>query len=249
MKLRVVGGYGGELPGCRSTAFLVDGTIALDAGSLSTGLTLGEQVRLRHVLISHSHADHCASLTYLAENVFDHLSSPIRIHGSEEVVAALRRHVFNDVIWPDMASPRLPVYDITPLPPYVAAPTDHLTVTPVPVPHTVPCQGFHIDDGQVGLLYGADMAPNDTLWDFANRVERLDTLLVECSFPNRLQRLATVSKHLTPRDLDRELAKLQRPARILVYHLKPPHWDEIVEELEALQRPLTIIEQGVTYTV
>jgi hypothetical protein len=38
MKLRVLGCHGGELPGCRSTCFLVDGSLALDAGALTASL-------------------------------------------------------------------------------------------------------------------------------------------------------------------------------------------------------------------
>ncbi len=40
MRLRVLGCHGGELPGCRSTCFLVDGTLALDAGALTASLEL-----------------------------------------------------------------------------------------------------------------------------------------------------------------------------------------------------------------
>ena len=35
MKLSVLGCHGGELPRCRSTCFLVDGSLAIDAGSLT----------------------------------------------------------------------------------------------------------------------------------------------------------------------------------------------------------------------
>lgn len=251
MQLRVIGGYGGELPTCRATSFLINETIALDAGSLSMGLTLEEQVRLQHILISHSHADHCASLSYFSDNVFGLVDAPIALHGSAEVIRALREHLFNNTIWPDMASPPLQVLELTTLQPGVPSSLGGLQVTPVAVPHTVPCLGFYLDDGKSGLLYAADMAPNDELWDFANSVERLDAVLVECSFPSRLQELAQVSMHLTPRDLRSELAKLRRNAKVLIYHIKPPYWDEVTAELQQLptRHPLQIVEQGACYRI
>jgi hypothetical protein len=45
---------------------------------------------------------------------------------------------------------------------------------------------------------------------------------VECSFPNSLQHLADVSKHLTPATLRSEIVKFPPGAPIHLYHMKPP---------------------------
>lgn len=248
MRVRVVGGYGGELPGCRSTTLLVGTSVALDAGSLSSGLSLQDQAGLRHILLSHAHADHCASLAYLTENVFGIPEGPIELLSGAEVLDALRRHFFNDVIWPDMI--RLGVLAPVVLSPGVPQRIGELTVTPVRLPHTVPCLGYHLDDGHRGLLYAADMGPNDELWALANSVQRLDAVVVECSFPNHMERLAHVSQHLTPALLAAELAKLRRPCRILVSHVKPPHHAKIVAELSALGLPgLEVLRQDASYDI
>ena len=62
MKLRVLGCYGGNTPGRGMTSFLVNDTLALDAGWVSGALTLKEQVKVKDVVISHSHLDHTCSL-------------------------------------------------------------------------------------------------------------------------------------------------------------------------------------------
>ena len=248
MLLRIIGGYGGELPGCRSTCFLVNESVALDAGSLSSGLGIEEQLRVRHILLSHSHADHCASLTYLSENIFGHVPAPLEIHCSTEVLDALRAHLLNDVIWPDMFA--LKVFEAKAVRAWETFDVAGMQVTAIPLPHTVPCMGFYLDDGDHGLLYSADMGPCKELWSFANSVERLDTVLVECSFPNRLRKLAQLSQHLCPSELGAQLERLDRPVDVLVYHIKPPHLDEVAEELAALGIPsMHIVEQDRRYEI
>jgi hypothetical protein len=44
VKLKVLGPHGGELPGCRSTCFLVDDVLALDAGALTSTLSLSSKI-------------------------------------------------------------------------------------------------------------------------------------------------------------------------------------------------------------
>jgi len=40
------------------TSFLLNGSVCLDAGFVSGALTLREQVKVKDVIISHSHLDH-----------------------------------------------------------------------------------------------------------------------------------------------------------------------------------------------
>jgi ribonuclease BN (tRNA processing enzyme) len=57
---------------------------------------------------------------------------------------------------------------------------------------------------------------------------------VECSFPNALQHLADVSKHLTPATLRAEMEKLPPDAPIYLYHMKPPTLERLRAEVAAL---------------
>ena len=88
-----------------------------------------------------------------------------------------------------------------------------------------------------------DTGPTEELWRVLNRTENLKALLLETSFPNKLQKLADVSGHLTPRTLRRELAKFQRNgASILLYHLKPAFLQQLAEELKGL--PVEVLRLG-----
>src|SRR2546428_75483 len=69
MKLRVLGAFGGEGLGHRPTAFLINDRTLIDAGTVSSALTVPEQLSIEHALISHSHLDHVAGLRDLSETL------------------------------------------------------------------------------------------------------------------------------------------------------------------------------------
>ena len=63
----------------------------------------------------------------------------------------------------------------------------------------------------------------------------MDALIVEVSFPNNMESLALITKHLTSSMLIDELAKIaELPKRILVTHPKPQYYDIIRREIECL---------------
>ena len=68
MELRVIGCHGGETPKHRTSAFVVDDRLAIDAGSLTSGMELKAQCALEAVLVSHAHLDHVRDLATIADN-------------------------------------------------------------------------------------------------------------------------------------------------------------------------------------
>ena len=83
------------------TSYLVNDCVAIDAGSLGIGLSLARQRHIKHVVLSHSHIDHIGMLPIFLENGDGPAATRVTIHGSEAVLEALHRHVFNDCMWPD----------------------------------------------------------------------------------------------------------------------------------------------------
>src|SRR5204862_6797539 len=96
--------------GCKTTAFLLDGDVLIDAGTGVGDLELDALARIDHILISHSHLDHVLAIGLLADAVMRVRDAqgrgPIQVHALPETIAALRTHIFNGVIWPDFT--RLP---------------------------------------------------------------------------------------------------------------------------------------------
>jgi ribonuclease BN (tRNA processing enzyme) len=115
MRVRVLGCHGGETPKHRTTCFLIDERITIDAGAVCRSLTLDEQVKIDHMLVSHSHMDHVKDLALLADQVIGRRDKPIQLHCGPETAETLRSSYFNNYLWPDFTkipTPEAPVMKI-----------------------------------------------------------------------------------------------------------------------------------------
>jgi len=99
------------------------------------------------------------------------------------------------------------------------------------------------------VAFSSDTAETEEFWKIINEMKGLDALLIEASFPDRLAKLAHVSRHFTPASLGQELKKLTHDGMdIMAVHLKPSYRDEIIQQLNALNIPeLTVMDPGKVY--
>jgi cAMP phosphodiesterase len=251
--MRVLGCSGGELPRHRTTCFLVDGRLAIDAGALTASLPLDDLLKLDDIVLTHSHFDHVKDVPLLSDLLVGRRRTPVRVHASTACARTLRESVFNDELWPDFTKiPTLqtPVIDIIPFDPERPFKAGRYTVSPVPVHHPVESVGFVLSDGKTAIGISGDTGPTARFWRRVNAEKRLKALLVELSFPNELQWLADVSGHLTPRTLEAELSKLSRNGfPVLLYHLKPAYVAELKRELARLGLPnVRVLRRGDEFT-
>jgi cAMP phosphodiesterase len=249
MRLRVLGCSGGELPGHRTTCFLVDGRLAIDAGALTSTLSLKELERVDDIVLTHSHFDHVKDVPLLADLLIGRRERPVRIHASTACARTLRKSVFNGELWPDFTripDARRPILAIRPFDPRRPFKVGRYTLRPTPVCHPVESVGYVLSDGKVEVAVSGDTGPTTDFWGRVNAARRLKALLVEVSFPNRLQWLADVSGHLTPNTLATELTKLDRNGfPVLLYHLKPAFAAELRREVRSLRLPgVRILAEG-----
>lgn len=253
MRLRVLGCYGGETPDHKTTSFLVDDTLLIDAGSACSGLALDDQLKIRNILLSHTHMDHIRSIPFLLDNVLGKINHKITVWGIPEVLELLHANLFNGIIWPDFTqipTPEKALLVLKPLEPGQETEVDGYRVTAIPVNHTVPTAGFIVDDGAMSLLYSGDTWETEEIWKAGNARANLKVVLAETSFPAEMARFGDVTKHLTTGNLPGELAKLNRPnARVFVYHTKPAYTAAIIAELAAVtDYDIQVMADGETYT-
>lgn len=253
MKFKVLGCFGGNVPGLGMTSFLVNGRVCLDAGWVADALTLEEQERVQDIFISHSHMDHTCSLPFLIDNNFSAPGFHMRIYALGEVVDALKAHMFNNSAWPDftrLPSQEKPVLELVRLREERPVEVQGLRVRAVRVSHTVPTTGFIVEDARSALAFSSDTGPTRRFWELSNATRKLRAVITEVSFPNQEQRIADISGHLTPQALDAELAKLERDVPVYLYGRKPRFVRQITRELKSVaDRRIRLLVQGRTYTV
>ncbi len=241
MDLYVVGCHGGETTKHRTCAFVIDEVLALDAGSVTSGLDLAAQARLEACVVSHAHLDHVRDLATLADNRCQMGLPPLVIAGTRGTLAALRAHFFNNVLWPDFtAIPSVtePTIRFQELEPERTAVIAGFSVKPVLVNHSIESAGFVITSPTGGALgYSGDTGPTDRLFEVLNEERDLRALLMEVSFPERERRVALASGHHTPGTLAVDLRKLRTPRELptLLYHIKPYFQAEVERECAAIE--------------
>jgi cAMP phosphodiesterase len=249
VRLKVLGPHGGELPGCKSTCFLVDGRLALDAGALTSTLELPELAKVDDVLLTHSHFDHVKDLPMLSDVLVGRRDRPVTIHSNTECIATLKKNLFNKLLWPDFTkipTKKNPVFALRAFKPGATVQVGSYRVKTVLVTHPVESCGYVISDGKRSMAISGDTGPTEQFWKVLNKVEGLELLLLECSFPNQLQALADISGHFTPQTLEAELDKFdRRGCEVVLYHLKPAFVRQIEKEVAHL--PVHVAALGDEY--
>lgn len=236
MKVRVLGCSGAIAKDCRTTSFLVDEDVLIDAGTGVGDLTLEEMKGIGHILLTHSHLDHIAALPLMIDSIASQLTQPILVHALPGTIAALQAHIFNHVIWPDFS--RIP----TPAAPFIAfreiqvgqiLKFEGKEIEVLPAVHTVPAVGYSVSAGKGCWVFTGDTERNPAFW---RRVNQLDVaaLVIETAFSNREQRLAKRSLHLSPQVLADELDCIEKSKSFPIYitHTKPAETELIMAEIQ-----------------
>lgn len=258
MKIRVLGAHGSDLlvkgatgsTNCRSVGFLVNDELIVDAGTLASALTIEEQRRVKHILLSHTHLDHVKEIPPLVDNLFELVDHQVVVSSVSSVVEGLKKHIFNDLVFPNffhiqasnhaiLRSQSLELKVETIL-------SNGISVIPVLVNHTVETVGFVIRDETVAWIYSGDTYYTEEIWKIAARTPNLKGVFIEVSFPDSMIDMARQSKHLTPMLLAQEYRKIGKPdLPVFVYHMKPIVRDQIIQEIARLDiENVTVLQEG-----
>lgn len=240
MLIRVLGCSGTVAKDCRTTSFLVDDSLLVDAGTGVGDLTLDEMRRIDHVVLTHSHLDHIAALPLMVDAVAALREQPLFIHALPQTLQALQAHVFNNVIWPDFTripTPEKPFVRTSPLLVGQQLMLAGKRIEVLPAVHTVPGCGFAVSDGEREgtpcWVFTGDTERNPAFWARINQLP-VGMLVIETAFCNADRALAKVSLHLSPTTLADELDFID-PAHhypIYITHTKPAQTDRIMAEIE-----------------
>lgn len=241
MKIRVLGCSGAIAKDCRTTSFLLDSDVLVDAGTGVGDLHLSEMTAIDHVLLTHAHLDHVAALPLMIDAVASLRAQPLNVYALPETISALKQHIFNGVIWPDFTS--LPSVERPFLCFHPLALGDVLTiggkrVETLPAIHTVPTLAFSISADVPNShcwVFSGDTGHNPDFWVRVNELP-VAILVIETAFSEREAALAVKSLHLCPDMLRQQLDLMRADAAypILITHTKPAETQLIMAELQQM---------------
>src|SRR5436190_3580453 len=171
MKIRVLGCSGGIGGSLRTTSFLVDDDVLLDAGTGVGDLSLEALAKIDHIFVSHSHLDHVTSIPFLVDTVCWMRGAPIVVYGIKETLDILRTHLFNWRLWPDFTQipdAQKPFMVYRELQVGEVVEIKGRRFMPIPANHTVPAVGYVVSSPRACLIYSGDTSVNDGLWQAVN---------------------------------------------------------------------------------
>lgn len=247
MKIRILGCHGSELPGIHLSSYLIDDSIILDAGSITSTLTFEEQKKIKHILISHSHLDHIKDIAFLADNLQEAPPTPIEIISSEETIKIIEEHLLNNQIWPDftkLPNEKNPILKYKPIKANAPYKIEGVEIKAVYSNHVVPTVSYFISNQESTVLFTSDTGPTKEIWEIANKTKNLKAVFIDTTFPNKMQSLADKSKHLTPHRLKEEITKLKQKATIYSYHNKGRFKQELDSEIKECCQEVKILKEG-----
>ena len=258
MKVRVLGAHNLEVEHVRHTCFLLDGVLALDAGSLMTALSEEERKNIRAILVTHRHFDHVRDLPSLGLANLDE-SRTVSAYSLPVTLDAVSSRLMDGVLYPDFTqslTPAGPKYRLEPITSGQTFAVQGYSVRAIEVPHAAPCVGYviHQPEGS-SFAYCGDTGGG--LLPFFQDPSRPDPMFVEVTFAGKLEERAKITGHLTPGLLRKEIEEAASQGltipRIMVVHRNPDHEQEIAEELASVASELgvdiSLAHEGVTVDI
>ncbi len=241
MDIQVLGAHNCESQNSKFVSLLIDNTLAIDAGGLTSSLSFTAQQKLRAILLTHQHYDHVRDILAMAMNFFLNRAT-INIYSILPVYDALVTYLLNGELYPKFLErpQQNPTIKFTVIEPGKAEQIEGYNITAIPVNHPVPTVGYQVtsSDGKV-VFYTGDTGPG-----LAKCWEQISPqlLIIEVTAPNSHERFAIQSGHLTPSLLKQELINFRDVngylPPVVAVHMNPRLEKEIEAETEAIARDL-----------
>jgi HD-GYP domain-containing protein (c-di-GMP phosphodiesterase class II)/phosphoribosyl 1,2-cyclic phosphodiesterase len=237
-KIRVLGAYGTKARGFGTSSFFLNKFNVIDAGNLLDSLD-EECALIENIWITHSHLDHIADIAYILDNFFSLRHKTLNILGLPDTIETIQKHYLNDLIWPDFSKIKLESSEAMALTYRVIECNnnyeigDNEFIRAFKTDHTVPSCGY------IYSLYGNSVLITADTYSLESTIKEIEddisinTVVIECSFPSNMDKLAKDSKHLTPKLLFQKLKKLKRDSvNLYINHMKPMFLSKIVTEID-----------------
>ena len=256
MNIQILGAHRSESQGKKSVSLLIDGTLAIDAGAL-TSLSIENQQRIKAILLTHQHYDHIRDIPAIALNLFDSGVST-NVHSTANVRTTIETHLMNETIYPKFHEipAEQPTISFNLITPYQPLQINGHEILAIPVNHySTPTLGYQVSNGAgKKMFYTSDTGPGLlNCWNYTSP----ELLIIDVTFPNSYGGFPPIAGHLTPALLQGELITFREHKgylpEILIVHMDAMREEEIKKEIasvaEALNASITVAREGMQLSV
>ncbi|APW66040.1 phosphohydrolase [Poseidonibacter parvus] len=234
--IKILGASGSKAKGIGTTSFQIFKDIIVDAGNVIN--SLGEEANhINHIFLTHSHADHITDLPFIIETYFEKRKTPLTIYALKETIDVLRNHSFNDLVWPDftkinLVNTQTPSLVFKELKVNEVIEINDYKIKAIEAVHIPGACGFVVTKNHQAFIISGDTYKNPIIWNEINNNHEIKSLILECSFPDKLKEFAQRTSHLSPELIKEDLKNLKRDdISIFLYHLKPLYIKEIKRDI------------------
>jgi len=244
MEVRILGAHSTEAEGLRLASFLIDSVLALDAGGLTSSLSLPEQQQVRAILLTHHHFDHTRDLVTFGANGAA-FSAPVDVYALSQTLDVVNSCLLDGKMYADFSkwpSKEKPFLQLKVIEPFQRQNIQGYDVLPVPVQHTVPSVGYQVasKDGK-SLFYTGDTGPGlAACWQYISP----QLLIIEVSGINKAQDFLKSVGHLSAQLLKEELVQFRQAKRylprVVVIHIPPQFQRGVEQEVKEVAQELGI---------
>lgn len=235
MKINILGAHNCESQQARFASILIDDTIAIDAGGVSSSLSFEAQQTIQAILLTHHHYDHIKDIPVIAMNYWL-TETTIDIYSTQRTYDILVAYLVNDKIYPNFFErpEEKPTINHTLIQPHQEIQIQGYSILALPVNHSGPAVGYQITapDRKTVFCTG-DTGPGlEECWQNVSP----QLLIIEVTLSNRHEEWARSSRHLTPALLKEELVNFQKARgylpKVVTVHMNPFMEEEIGAELK-----------------
>jgi ribonuclease BN (tRNA processing enzyme) len=224
MEIRVLGCSGGIGGISRTTSFLVDRDIVVDAGTGLGDLEVADLIQIDHIFLTHSHLDHITLLPMLVDAGVGRRIAPMTAYGLPETIAALKECVFNYRLWPDYTSkpsPDAPYLRLVPIAVGETVTLGSRRISALPAKHAIPAAGYRIQGRLGSFVFSGDTTYCEEFWNALEAMDDLRYLAMETTFLNDNESGVRESGHTNATLLAKGLNKLSRTVDLFITHMEP----------------------------
>lgn len=257
MEVCILGAHNIESRETRLTSLLVDGVLAIDAGGLTSVLSLAEQKKIETVLLTHHHFDHSRDLVTLGFNAAL-WQGHIEVYALRQTLDVLTTCLLDGKMYANLLqypSKERPSLLLKTIESNRGEVIRGYGVLALPAEHNMPAVGYQVTsrDGK-SFFYTGDTGPGlSHCWQYVSP----QVLITEACGPNEFAADLAKAGHLCPRLLGEELREFRNLKgylpQVIVIHVPPPYEQKIREEIGQvageLRADISLGYEGMKFTL